>query len=95
MTPWLPPESCRAAQLMTELVRKAEQNTERLAAQLAAKGAGEPAALSACSPAHSPAVNHLIQAVRTSAEGLAGGARSSGTPWRSWHAESHATFEAQ
>ena len=72
------PDSCWAAQLMTELVRKAEQNTERLAAQLAAKGAGETAALSACSPARSPAVDNLIQAVRTSAEGLAGAAISSG-----------------
>lgn len=80
-------------QLMTELVRKAEQNSERLAAQLAAKGGGETAALSACSPAHSPAVNNLIQAVRTSAEGLAGGASSSGAPWVPWHAEYHATLK--
>lgn len=63
---------------MTELVRKAELNTERLAAQLAAKGAGAAAALSACSPACSPAVGNLIHAVRrSSAQGLAS---TSGAP---------------
>jgi len=69
---------------MTELVRKAELATERLAAQLAARGSGGAAALSACSPGVSPAVGDLIHAVRSSAhvrvsaQGLAGAGSSCG-----------------
>jgi len=70
--------------MMTELVRKAELATERLAAQLAARGSGGAAALSACSPGVSPAVGDLIHAVRSSAhvrvsaQGLAGAGSSCG-----------------
>jgi len=72
--------------MMTELVRKAELATERLAAQLAARGSGGAAALSACSPAVPPAVGDLIHAVRSSAhvrasaQGLAGAGSSCGAP---------------
>ncbi len=70
--------------MMTELVRKAELATERLAAQLAARGSGGAAALSACSPDVPPAVGDLIHAVRSSAhvrasaQGLAGAGSSCG-----------------
>lgn len=64
---------------MTELVRKAEANTERLAAQLApGGGSAAAAALSACSPACSPAVDNIMHAVRSSAQGLVGAASTSG-----------------
>ncbi len=65
-----------AAQLMTELVRKAEQNIDSLAAQLRnTSGPAAAAAISASGPGqHSPtaAVNDLINAARSSVEQIAG-----------------------
>ncbi len=62
-------------QLMTELVRKAEQNIDSLAAQLRTSSMpAAAAAISASNPGQSPtaAVNDLINAARSSVEQIAG-----------------------
>ncbi|KAK9908432.1 hypothetical protein WJX75_007754 [Coccomyxa subellipsoidea] len=64
-----------SVELMTELVRKAEQNIDSLAAQLrSGSGAAAAAAISASNAGQSPtaAVNDLINAARSSVEQIAG-----------------------